>query len=202
VAQTALDLYRAAGRAERVQGFFLRAGKGRPEANEEVPPAWTDRPHFEVTDPIAHKLLLSKRTSGFLALPGDLRTLEGVFSVLCEIQTGKLEKRPVVLVGSDFWGPLMEACAKAVMLSLDAQDDRARTTSTSTASSTPPRTRSRRSRASETDSDRGARSRSGADRRPEVAPVPGYDPTRPGRLDLRQVTACPGGRPPRRSRRS
>lgn len=116
VAQTALDLYRAAGRAERVQGFFLRAGKGRPEANEEVPPAWTDRPHFEVTDPIAHKLLLSKRTSGFLALPGDLRTLEGVFSVLCEIQTGKLERRPVVLVGSDFWGPLMNACAN-VMLS-------------------------------------------------------------------------------------
>lgn len=115
VAQTALDLYRAAGRAERVQGFFLRPGKHRPAA-EDVPAAWTDRPHFEVTDPIAHKLLLSQRTSALLALPGDLRTLEAVFSVLTEIQTGKMSRRPVVLIGSDFWGPIVEAC-RAVMLS-------------------------------------------------------------------------------------
>lgn len=115
LARTALDIFRSLDRAERLQGFFLAPGRGQARA-DELPPAWTDRPHFEVTDPIAHKLLLSRRTSAFLALPGDLRTLEAVFSVLCEIQTGKLARRPVVLVGSDYWRPIMDACAK-VMLS-------------------------------------------------------------------------------------
>lgn len=115
LARCALDVFRGLGRVERLQGFFLAAGRGQTR-KDELPPAWTDRPHFEVTDPIAHKLLLSRRTSAFMALPGDLRTLEAVFSVLCEMQTGKLARRPIVLVGSDFWAPLMEAC-QGVMLS-------------------------------------------------------------------------------------
>jgi uncharacterized protein (TIGR00730 family) len=115
IARCALDVFRGLGRAERLQGFFLAAGRGQTR-KDELPPAWTDRPHFEVTDPIAHKLLLSRRTSAFLALPGDLRTLESVFSVLCEMQTGKLARRPIVLVGSDFWAPIMDACT-SVMLS-------------------------------------------------------------------------------------
>jgi uncharacterized protein (TIGR00730 family) len=115
LARSALDVFKSLDRAERLQGFFLAPGKGQARA-DELPPAWTDRPHFEVTDPIAHKLLLSRRTSAFLALPGDLRTLEAVFSVLCEIQTGKLARRPVVLVGSDYWRPIMDACFE-VMLS-------------------------------------------------------------------------------------
>lgn len=111
----ALDVFRSLGQAERLQGFFLAPGRGQTR-KDELPPAWTDRPHFEVTDPIAHKLLLSRRTSALVALPGDLRTLEAVFSVLCEIQTGKQARRPIILVGSDFWAPLMDACA-SVMLS-------------------------------------------------------------------------------------
>ena len=115
LARSALEVFRSLDRAERLQGFFLAPGGGKTRT-DELPPAWTDRPHFEVTDPIAHKLLLSRRTSAFLALPGDLRTLEGVFSVLCEMQTGKLARRPVVLLGSDYWQPIMDACAE-VMLS-------------------------------------------------------------------------------------
>lgn len=112
VAQRALELFKQAGRLDRLQGFFLKPGKG--PAPELPPPSWTDRPHFEVTDPIAHKLLLSQRASGFLALPGDLRLLEKVFSVLCEMQTGKMPKRPVALVGSDFWRPIMDACEQVM----------------------------------------------------------------------------------------
>ncbi|MBX3471370.1 MAG: LOG family protein [Planctomycetes bacterium] len=115
LSRCALEVFRALGRAERLQGFFLAPGAGKAR-KDELPPAWTDRPHFEVTDPIAHKLLLSRRTSAFLALPGDLHTLETVFSVLCEIQTGKLARRPIALLGADYWGPIMEACAQ-VMLS-------------------------------------------------------------------------------------
>lgn len=115
ISRCALEVFRSLGKAERLQGFFLAPGRGQTR-KDELPPAWTDRPHFEVTDPIAHKLLLSRRTSAFLALPGDLRTLEAVFSVLCEIQTGKLARRPIALVGSDFWSPIMDACAR-VMLS-------------------------------------------------------------------------------------
>jgi uncharacterized protein (TIGR00730 family) len=113
LAECALDVFRSVGRADRLQGFFLTPSKAG--AQESLPPTWTDRPHHEVTDPIAHKLLLTRRATAFLALPGDLRSLEAVFSVLCEVQTGKLERRPIVLIGSDFWSPIFDAC-RAVML--------------------------------------------------------------------------------------
>ena len=47
-------------------------------------------------------------------------SLDEVFSVLCEMQTGKREKAPIVLLGSDYWQPIVDACER-VMLSEERQ---------------------------------------------------------------------------------
>lgn len=113
LAERAVDAYRAVGRADQLQGFFLAPAAGK--LGEDLPAGWAGRDRMSVTDPVAHKLLLTQRTQAFLALPGDLRTLDEVFSVLCELQTGKMDHRPLVLLGSDYWRPIIDACAQVML---------------------------------------------------------------------------------------
>lgn len=47
--------------------------------------------------------LLRHSDSGFVFLPGGSGTHDILFEVLCHIQTKKIEARPIILVGSDFW---------------------------------------------------------------------------------------------------
>jgi uncharacterized protein (TIGR00730 family) len=109
LANLALSVFKEQGRVADLQGFFL-ADQG-PASDE-----WDEAMRLEVCDPLAHKLLLTQNTAGFLALPGAMRTLDEVFSVLCEMQTGKREEAPIVLVGSDYWQPIIDAC-ETVMFS-------------------------------------------------------------------------------------
>ncbi|MBI4328338.1 MAG: TIGR00730 family Rossman fold protein [Chloroflexi bacterium] len=53
------------------------------------------------------KVMLIKYSYGFIALPGGLGTLDEVFEAATLIQTGKIRDFPVVLLGSEFWGPLI-----------------------------------------------------------------------------------------------
>jgi uncharacterized protein (TIGR00730 family) len=64
-----------------------------------------DRVHL-VNDRLTHKVLLTEGSLAILALPGGLGTLDELCSVLCQLQTGKIASRPVVLFGTDFWQPL------------------------------------------------------------------------------------------------
>ena len=43
---------------------------------------------------------------GFIALPGGFGTLDEFFEALTLIQTHKIDKFPLILVGSEFWGGL------------------------------------------------------------------------------------------------
>ena len=52
--------------------------------------------------------MLMNYSSMYLAFKGGLGTLDEVFEVITLMQTGKIEKRPVYLVGSDFWNPLVK----------------------------------------------------------------------------------------------
>ena len=54
------------------------------------------------------KVMFVKYAQGFVVLPGGLGTLDELFEALTLIQTKKINKRPVVLIGSEYWNGLME----------------------------------------------------------------------------------------------
>jgi uncharacterized protein (TIGR00730 family) len=54
------------------------------------------------------KVMFVKYAQAFIVMPGGFGTLDELFEVLTLIQTNKITKVPVILVGADFWGGLRE----------------------------------------------------------------------------------------------
>lgn len=54
------------------------------------------------------KLMLVKYSQGFIVMPGGIGTLDELFDALTLIQTGKIGRFPIVLVGSEFWNGLLD----------------------------------------------------------------------------------------------
>jgi uncharacterized protein (TIGR00730 family) len=50
------------------------------------------------------KVILRKNSVAYVLMPGGFGTLDEIFEVLTLIQTGKLPPRPVVCLGSEYWG--------------------------------------------------------------------------------------------------
>jgi uncharacterized protein (TIGR00730 family) len=61
------------------------------------------------------KVLLSRYSEAFLILPGGFGTLDECFEIITLIQTGKMRARPVVLIGSEFWGGLLKWCRETLI---------------------------------------------------------------------------------------
>jgi len=53
------------------------------------------------------KVLLFRYSYAFVALPGGLGTLDELFEVLTLVQTRKIERFPIVLIGREYWTPLV-----------------------------------------------------------------------------------------------
>ena len=49
------------------------------------------------------KFLLIRYAIGFAIFPGGFGTADELFELLTLVQTGKLQRRPIVLVGKDYW---------------------------------------------------------------------------------------------------
>ena len=56
-----------------------------------------------------------KYSQGFVVLPGGFGTLDELFEAITLIQTNKIGRFPIVLVGKDYWQGLM-GWVKATML--------------------------------------------------------------------------------------
>lgn len=54
------------------------------------------------------KVMFVKYSQGFIVLPGGFGTLDELMEALTLIQTNKIGRFPIVLVGSEFWGGLLD----------------------------------------------------------------------------------------------
>jgi uncharacterized protein (TIGR00730 family) len=75
--------------------------------HEQKPNQYLDRwitfQHFSV-----RKMMLVKYSYAFIALPGGFGTLDEIFETATLIQTGKIKDFPLVLMGREYWQPLLE----------------------------------------------------------------------------------------------
>ncbi|HLV15125.1 MAG TPA: TIGR00730 family Rossman fold protein [Xanthomarina sp.] len=54
------------------------------------------------------KVMFVKYSQGFVVMPGGFGTLDELFEAITLIQTNKIEKFPIILVGTEFWGGLID----------------------------------------------------------------------------------------------
>jgi uncharacterized protein (TIGR00730 family) len=62
----------------------------------------------------ARKTMFVKYAQGFVVLPGGFGTFDELFEALTLVQTHKVTEFPIVLVGSDYWGGLLDWVRGAV----------------------------------------------------------------------------------------
>ena len=61
------------------------------------------------------KTIFLKYSQGFIAMPGGFGTLDEMFEALTLVQTSKIAHFPVIMVGSEYWGGLVD-WIKSIML--------------------------------------------------------------------------------------
>ncbi|NEV94232.1 TIGR00730 family Rossman fold protein [Psychroflexus sp. YR1-1] len=54
------------------------------------------------------KVMFVKYSQGFVVMPGGFGTLDELFEAITLIQTGKIDKFPIILVGTEFWEGLLD----------------------------------------------------------------------------------------------
>ncbi len=60
------------------------------------------------------KVMFVRFSQGFIGMPGGFGTMDEIFEALTLIQTKKIGKFPIVLVGKDFWSGLVQWLEKTV----------------------------------------------------------------------------------------
>jgi len=80
--------------------------------NIELPHEQNSNPYQDIGHNFKHfymrKVMFVKYASAFVVMPGGFGTLDEVMEALTLIQTGKVPRIPIILVGSAFWGGMME----------------------------------------------------------------------------------------------
>lgn len=72
---------------------------------EQVPNQYLDK-FIEFEHFFVRKVMLVKYSSAFVVMPGGFGTLDEVFEVATLMQTGKLDRFPIVGLGGEFWTQL------------------------------------------------------------------------------------------------
>ncbi len=82
--------------------------------NIDLPFEQHDNPYIDADKSLdfdyffVRKVMFVKYSQGFVVMPGGFGTLDELFEAITLIQTNKIEKFPIVLVGSDFWKGLLD----------------------------------------------------------------------------------------------
>jgi uncharacterized protein (TIGR00730 family) len=90
---------------------------------EQEPNAYLDR-FIQMEHFFIRKVMLVKYSSAFVVMPGGFGTLDEAFEVATLIQTGKLERFPIVGMGLDFWYQLRRFARETMLTSgVISEDD-------------------------------------------------------------------------------
>ena len=102
-------------------GIMEAANKGAKEnggksigLNIELPFEQSSNPYIDKQYSIefdyffVRKLMCVKYAQGFIIMPGGIGTLDELFEALTLIQTHKIGRFPIILVGSEFWKGLLD----------------------------------------------------------------------------------------------
>lgn len=73
---------------------------------EQKPNPYVDR-FIDFRYFFVRKVMLVKYSYAFVIMPGGFGTLDELYEALTLIQTGKIKSFPVVLMGTDFWAPML-----------------------------------------------------------------------------------------------
>ncbi|TWO32821.1 TIGR00730 family Rossman fold protein [Seonamhaeicola sediminis] len=89
--------------------------------NIELPFEQHDNPYIDHDKSLdfdyffVRKVMFVKYAQGFVVMPGGFGTLDEFFEALTLIQTHKIGKFPIILVGTDFWKGLLDWVKKTLL---------------------------------------------------------------------------------------
>lgn len=116
-------------------GIMEAANRGAFESGGQSLGLTVELPHHQIRNPYLNKYLnfhyffsrkvcMAFSAEAYVFFPGGFGTFDEFFEILTLVQTGKIEKVPVILVGSDFWNPLADLMKKQMLGrgTIDAED--------------------------------------------------------------------------------
>jgi len=108
-------------------GIMEAGNKGAKRAEGASVGLNIDLPHEQSSNPFidydknidfdyffVRKVMFVKYAQAFVVLPGGFGTLDELFESITLIQTNKIGKFPIILVGTDFWSGLLEWVQKTL----------------------------------------------------------------------------------------
>ena len=116
-------------------GIMEAANRGAKEAgglslgcNIRLPREQKPNPYLDKFIQFEHffvrKVMLVKYSSAFVVMPGGFGTLDEAFEVATLMQTGKLDRFPIVGMGGDFWTQLRKFARETMLdTGVISQDD-------------------------------------------------------------------------------
>ncbi len=107
-------------------GVMEAANKGAKEGgaksiglNIKLPMEEKPNPYLDIRIDFKYffvrKVMFVKYAQAYIGMPGGFGTLDEIFEAATLIQTKRIKPFPLVLVGSDYWGPLMEWMKKVLL---------------------------------------------------------------------------------------